>query len=328
MMLDSVKAKKILTDHLRSIGYKDNTIRVRLTELKAFFNYLEKTDLRDVNEDDIKGYIKYLSEQGYTGNTRITMTGAVRLLFRSLYLNEYIMRNPCQELPVKKKMQEKPKETFTKEQINNVLESIADLRDRTIYELLYSSGLRVSEAAKLKICDIDFESNMILVRQGKFRKDRIVPVSDVAITFLKRFLDGRVHKEESVFKLNKQTISKNFRSILRSNGIYKKGLSVHSIRHSIATHLLEAGAPLRYVQELLGHNSIETTAVYTHMLYDSLKRIYRTYHPRENEYFEEITEEYLEKIERFRNELMKEKKRSRKKYLSDQKRKLLKIEKK
>ena len=193
------------------------------------------------------------------------------------------------------------------------------LLKRAIFELIYSSGLRVSEAVNLNMSDIDFAGRILTVREGKGGRDRTVPFSEVAALFLKRYI-GKGRKEfvsairglpeEPLFlseygRLSSVTVRKYFKEILEKTNIKRKRLTVHSIRHSCATHLLEAGADVRYVQELLGHESIETTVKYTHLMMENLKRAYRSAHPRENEYYEEIDEEYLQNIENLKEEIVR-----------------------
>jgi len=141
-----------------------------------------------------------------------------------------------------------------------------------------------------------------LIRNSKFGKDRVVPITETAEKFLKRYLAGRSSKSEYVFlsangRITGSTVGHRFRDLLARHNMKRKNISAHSVRHSTATHLLEHGADVRYVQELLGHESIETTVRYTHTLHESLKRVYRIFHPRENEYFKEVDAEYVKKVE-------------------------------
>jgi site-specific recombinase XerD len=240
------------------------------------------------------------------------MLGALKLLFKGLYLLECIDINPCEDIVLYTKEKVKPKEIFSQKEIEKILDSIDNPCSRALFELMYSSGLRVSEAARLNIGDIDFENRLIHVRQAKFSKDRIVPMSKVAAFFVKEYLSGRSDPDQAVFfgrqgRLGTVGIRKRFTKILKKQKIYREGLSVHSIRHSTGTHLLENGADLRYVQELLGHKSIETTTVYTHLMYENLRRIYKTFHPRENEYFCEVNEQYLSRLDEFYSQLKKQK---------------------
>jgi site-specific recombinase XerD len=166
----------------------------------------------------------------------------------------------------------------------------------------------VNEAASLKVGDIDFEGRLMVVR-GKFDRDRMVPVSEVARDFLVRYLGDKIeHNEAWVFvgsrgstkggHLRSTSISERFRLRLREFGMDKPEISTHSIRHSTATHLLENGASIRHVQELLGHRSIESTVRYTHVMTDSLAKIYRRHHPREHELYEEVDEDYEARLSR------------------------------
>lgn len=319
------RAEILFKTYLTDTGYKAITASGKLRAVKRFLNWLKKSDLRDVTKNDIGSYIDYLksykSDRTKSGKLKakslIYLLIPVKQLFKCLYQYEKILINPVRDIAFKFAGADKPKKILTDAQVSQFLEKLEGVsrysfRDRTIYELIYSSALRVSEAANLKVEDIDFEGRLILIRQSKFYKDRIVPVSDVAITYVKKYLGKRIKKKDSpIFlgdqgKLGKQAIGVRFRKYLKRFKMYKEGLSVHSLRHSIATHLLEAGADLRYIQELLGHNSIETTARYTHCLYESLKRIYKSHHPRENEYYEEITEDLLLRLNRFKAELIKQ----------------------
>lgn len=179
--------------------------------------------------------------------------------------------------------------------------------------LMYSTGLRAGEALNLKVSDISFDDSLALIREGKFGKDRIVPVSQRAIGLLKEFI-GKTSRNRYVFlstlRANRLTVSavnRRLSKYLKMISLNKKGVTSHSIRHSTATHLLNRGADLRYVQSLLGHESIETTVVYTHVLGDKIKREYRSHHPRENTYFEEVDESYLRDILELEESLIKQK---------------------
>jgi site-specific recombinase XerD len=175
-----------------------------------------------------------------------------------------------------------------------------------LFELIYSSGLRVAEAASLKREDVNLDRREIIVR-GKGERDRLVPVSKLAAAFLELYLGQRIVPCMWVFPggsrgiqtgshIRPASISERFRDLLRRFDMDKKEISTHSIRHSTATHLLENGASVRHVQELLGHKSIETTVRYTHIQIDGLTKMYRKYHPREHELFETVDEEYYKQL--------------------------------
>jgi len=303
---------------MKSTGYKKNSMDTRQMEAEYFYNYLKKThninDFREVTKDHITAYLTHLNNtvctytnRPYAKNTISQKLSAIKLLYKSLYVNELILSNPAQGISYTPKGNEHRRETLKEEELNtflNILEkdNSCALRDRAMFELMYSSGLRCSEVASLTIGDIDFEERQILIRCSKFGKDRVVPITETAEKFLKRYLDGRSSKEEHVFlstngRITGSTVGHRFRDLLKKHNMKRKNISAHSVRHSTATHLLEQGADVRYVQELLVHESIETTVRYTHMLYDSLKRIYKRYHPRESEYFKEVDAEYVKKVE-------------------------------
>jgi len=303
---------------MQSTGYKKNSINTRLTETEYFYDYLKEKhdidDFREVTKDHIKDYIKYLhnticdyTKKPYAKNTISQKLSAIGLLCKSLYVNELILTNPAQGLRCKHKGDEHRRETLREEELSAFLDKLEQknrcaLRDRAMYELMYSSGLRCAEVANLTIGDIDFEERQILIRNSKFGKDRVVPITETAEKFLKRYLAERSNKSEYVFlskngRITGSTVGHRFRDLLQKHNMKRKNVSAHSVRHSTATHLLEHGADVRYVQELLGHESIETTVRYTHTLHESLKRVYRSYHPRENEYFKEVDASYIKKVE-------------------------------
>ena len=319
---------EIFKKYLEGLGNSDRMINRKTGIISHFFEVIGKSsDLRDVTTDDIKKYIvcldSYVSKS--TGRilarkTKKWYMGAINQLFRCFYVAELILSNPARDISVKFSGISKQKEIFGKEELCNLLDKIDindlyGLRNRAMFELMYSSGLRLSEVTNLNIADIDFENRMIFIRRSKYKKDRIVPVSNVAIRFLKLHIDRNGSKNEAVFlgnngeRIKKASVGRIFRGYLDDFGMYREGLSLHSIRHSTATHLLEAGADLRYVQGLLGHETIETTAGYTHVMYESLKKIYKSYHPRENEYYREVDGEYLNRLYRLKERINNIKKR-------------------
>lgn len=332
--LTPAKVKKIFGSFLEESGYKPNTIIGKLIYVKCFLNYLRQkkkaADLRDITRKKLRHFLDYLdsyvsqrTKKPLARRTRGMIFRVVKQLFGCLYQQELLLTNPVQNMRYKPRGDMLQRVVLSREQMAVFLDSIditrsGGLRERCIFELMYSSGLRSSEVANLNIGDIDFDSRMLLVREAKWGKDRVVPVSKVAIAFLKQFVIGRLtDREAPVFpgrrhgRIGINTINIMLKNRAVKLGMYKKGLSAHSIRHSVSVHLLGCGADLRYVQELLGHESIETTAGYTHELYDNLKKIYRSFHPRENEYYTEVDEDYLEQLGRFYRRLFYQKKKTR-----------------
>lgn len=322
----------LFENYLKGIGYKQATISAMKKAVILFADFMrnmKKENILDVTETDISNFVlsmkNSITQFGTplkAGSLRSTVS-KLRQFFKFLYRNEYLLNNPMEDFPEIKKIETR-KEIFTLEEMNELLDSIdvnkpGGLLKRTIFELVYSSGLRISEAANLNLTDIDLASRILAVRQGKGSKDRFVPFSDVAGLFLKKYIETErkaiakfpsFKDEGAVFlspygRIKSITIRCYFRDILNQAGIEKRNRTVHSIRHSTATHLLEAGADVRYVQELLGHESIETTVRYTHLMMENLKKAYKSAHPRENQYFEEIDDEYLLDIEKLKAEIIR-----------------------
>jgi site-specific recombinase XerD len=180
---------------------------------------------------------------------------------------------------------------MTEEEVARLIESALPkdnrdelgLRNRAILETFYSSGLRISELVALSLDDIDFISGIIKAK-GKGKKERVVPVGDIALTAIRKYLDQRKKQSNAVFlnKNGKRISTRGVRDVvekyLKSAGI-QRGVSPHTFRHSFATHLLDRGADLRTVQELLGHANLSTTQIYTHLTTEKLKNVYDKAHP-------------------------------------------------
>ena len=329
MKLTVERVRRVFERYLKQRGLKDGSIQGLNDSAGKFFSYVkeqkEEPDFRDITEEFIKGYLRFIvarvshkTGRRYAPKTQRSLFGAVRAVFQCLYVNELILTNPARRIVFRPKGAGKPKEIMSIEEIGSFLDSISPSqflgkRDRAMFELIYSSGLRAGEVSRLDVSDIDFENRMLQVRASKFGKDRVVPVSLVAAGFLKMYVGKR--KEGPVFRgqsgrLLPAGINTRFKKLLNDQGRCREGLSTHSIRHCTATHLLSGGADLRYVQELLGHDSIETTVIYTNELFENIRRIYKSHHPRENEYYREVDDEYLKRLSALRRALSRQKPRS------------------
>jgi integrase/recombinase XerD len=311
-------------DELQGKRYTEKTQKAAQSAQTAFLNWIEERGytLTEMSTMQLREYHGYLCRLRSKRSGELLAAKTIgdrfyqaKLLFSLLYRGEVIVTNPASALNLKasgrSSMQRRP---LTSEEITRFLEQIdcssgQGLKDRTLFELIYSSGLRVSEAAKLQVKDIDFERREIVVR-GKFDRDRVVPISKVAKAFLFYYLGDRKRQREAwVFcgsrgsksqygaHLQPGSISERFKTLLRRFEMDKKEICTHSIRHSTATHLLENGAGIRHVQELLGHKSIETTVRYTHIQIDSLIKIYRKHHPREHDLYEAVDESYRKRFD-------------------------------
>lgn len=331
------KAHKLFLSYRRKSGYKEKTVKSNGKKLKRFYGYLTGIagigDVREVDKKTVTDFLTWLNEivSERTGkllaaHTKREIFSLVRSLFRCLYVEELILVNPVQNVSYNPGRRTTQREIFSGDEIKRFLDGIDErkpfgLRDKAMFELIYSSGLRAGDVSNLDVNDVDFETRMMLLKQGKFSKDRVVPITKVALVFVKKYLEARRRKSTILFtgqmgmRLSTAAINRRCRKWLEQSGVYRKGLCVHSIRHTTAVHLLSKGADLRYVQELLGHESIETTVTYTHDLHENIKRIYKSYHPRENLYYQEVDERYLERLMRFKDVLGRQKTISRKKLM-------------
>jgi integrase/recombinase XerD len=313
-------------EYQRGRRLKEGTISKNLRALRFFYDSClesEREDLRELQEKDFIHFVDTLRSRNLSGETINLYLSSVRQFFIWLYKNDLIL-TPLAELVPSVKAFSKVKSIFTVEEIRAFLESMEVgryFRDRVFFELLYSSALRCSEALKTKWREVSLKNRTLKVSAGKGERDRYVPLSLVAAEFLKKWKrrtwegpDSYLFPGHHEGRIAYSSIAGRFKRHLERSGIEKEGLTIHSIRHSCATHLLEAGADVRYVNELLGHKSMETTVRYTHPSEESQRKAYRMYHPRENGYYREIDEEYEKDLETLRRRLEKaEKSRLRKK---------------
>ena len=321
---------KFYNNYQKGIGNSPKTISESNRTVTKFFGYLRdngKNQMPEVTSGDLADFIELIRGQKthygrpYSVSMTMAMVGYIRRFYLFLYRFEYILTNPFEEFNFELKGERPKREIFSKEEINQFLDAIdisspAGIRDRAMFELMYSSGLRRREIVNLEMADVDFVKRILFVRKGKGDKDRYVPFSESADVFLVKYIERVRSKIKSIqgknipafFLTEKGKISSNyvwfrFQKILKKCNLVHRRLTPHSIRHATATHLLEAGAGIRYVQELLGHESLNTTMIYTHMMLDNLKRVYKSYHPRENKYYIEIDDNYLEDISVLKTEL-------------------------
>ena len=257
----------------------DNTIDSYMRDLAQFAHYiLRMYDVppKKVEPEMISNYMSRLYELGREKSSQARALSGIKSFFNYLLLEEVIDSSPAELIEAPKSSRPLP-DTLSTEEIDRLIGSIEDsttkgLRDRAILEVLYSCGLRVSELCDLKLGDLFFAEGYIRVI-GKGNKQRLVPVSSIARSRIQLYMDVRQkekQKEEVLFlnnrgkKLTRVMIFTIIKQAAQRAGIDKK-ISPHTFRHSFATHLLEGGANIRQVQELLGHENILTTEIYTHL---------------------------------------------------------------
>ena len=263
-------------------GLSENTVDAYRRDLYDFAENLESQNLADINRVFISSYVRMLKERKLAPTTVIRKVASLRGFFKWVTSMNILEKNPASTLEQPKVPQRLPKVVSLKE-IETMLQADLSPLQTVMRELLYSCGLRVSELVNLKVNDIDLASKYVRCF-GKGSKERIVPVGMCAIRALEKYLPKR---ELILKKYNlsskKLLVLENGRFINRQdvyNFIHEQGkkinknISPHTLRHSFATHLLENGADLRVVQELLGHSDVSTTQLYTHISKKRLKEVY------------------------------------------------------
>ncbi|HQI17655.1 MAG TPA: tyrosine-type recombinase/integrase [Bacillota bacterium] len=264
---------KKMEEGLKLRGYSQKTIKSYMSHARLFLEYCGKNTNQLVKED-INYYLLYLLEQ--KGNTHSFVSQAVssiKFLFGKVLMKDDLTLNI-----VRPKKEKKLPEVLSQKEVRVILDNITNLKHKAILFLTYSSGLRVGEVVRLKLKDIDSDRMLIHVVQGKGRKDRYTVLSEVTLGVLREYVqkfkpaEWLFQGEEAGRHITERTVQRVFESAREKAGIQKK-VSVHSLRHSFATHLLEGGIDLRYIQELLGHESSKTTEIYTHVTKKSIKSI-------------------------------------------------------
>jgi len=272
--------------------YSENTIKAYNNDLKKFKNFIKNKTINNIDEKSIKDYIKYLNKENNDTKTISHNISTLRSFYKFLLIEKKVNKNPMEYIELPKTKKTLPK-TLSIEEIDKLLNiNLTDafsFRNKAMLELMYSSGLRVSELINVKIHDID-TSNCIIRIMGKGSKERIVPLGDYAIRYvelyLKEYREKLIKRELNDYlflnnhgnKMTRQGFFKILKQIAKEKNI-KTEFSPHTLRHSFATHLLNGGADLRSIQEMLGHSDISTTQIYTHVSKEKIKENYNNFHP-------------------------------------------------
>lgn len=262
-------------------GLAQNTILAYESDLIAFFDYFGG-EIENISRQNINSYIYYLKEKKYTATSVARKIASIRGFYRWVCVSGLLKQNPTEFLEQQKLPKKLPK-VLTADEMNKIFAQNLDLAQKVVVELLYGCGLRVSELVGIKPSDIDLNGKYLRCF-GKGAKERMVPLNKNAIDALKEYYPQR---EYIINKFNLPTkdllLHENGRNYTRQD-VWKfirnlgqklhKSISPHTLRHSFATHLLENGADLRVVQELLGHSDVATTQLYTHISKKRLKEVY------------------------------------------------------
>jgi integrase/recombinase XerD len=275
----------------------DNTIKSYETDIINLFKYLQEENILDLNlvtHMHFVSFFKLLKEIGLSNTSVARYYSSIKGFFSFLFLANYITSNPVEKISPPKLSRKLPP-VLTIKEIDKIFSKPDEstkfgIRDRAILEVLYACGLRVSELINLKTSDLSFENEAVRVL-GKGSKERIVPIGSSAIEKTKEYLlNSRplLDKGKSLnylflnirgTKLSRMGLWTIIKKYIREAEVFKE-VHPHTFRHSFATHLLEGGADLRAVQEMLGHSDISTTQIYTHIDRDFIKQEHKLYHPR------------------------------------------------
>ena len=274
-------------------NYSDNTIKSYESDLREFQEYLNKKDISMVNNDEIRKYFRTFDNKNERTLAR-TMS-SMRAFYDYLIKKNIIKVNPMDDINGPKIGKYLP-EVLTIDEVDRLLDitpkDAFTFRNRCILELLYSTGIRISELVGLKLENLSLNDSLIKV-MGKGSKERVVPLNDITTDYLRDYItDVRPKMLKKVQTdylflnnhgkpITRQAVFKMIKARALEVGI-KKNISPHTMRHSFATHMLEGGADIRFIQELLGHSDAQTTEIYTHIVNETLKKDYSEYNPRDN----------------------------------------------
>ena len=304
--LPAVPSSRLVTEFLTHLekekDQSPNTIGAYKRDLEAFVEFCNRYyggdwDFTRVDRLGLRGFLGEFERKGLARRTAARALSAVRSFYRYLQVHHDLAKNPLRAVKSPKLDKRLPKHLRIEEteRIFESAESAASdgefehLRDLAMLELFYSSGIRLSELRGLNLGSVDLLSDQVKVL-GKGRKERIVPVGSRAVKALRKYLVSREGvavkgpDRQAVFvsrrgrRLSPATIQRRIHRLYTAGGA--RGFRVHSLRHTFATHMMDAGADLRSVQEMLGHASLSTTQIYTHTSVERLKRVYRDAHPR------------------------------------------------
>lgn len=293
---------KRYVEYNQSIALSHHSIVNYLCDIRCFFSFLEEENIEDLKDIDRKVISKYQSfiyshPRGYKLRTQSKKITGVRNFFSFLDHEDYVLNDPSREIDLPKIPKELPLNVPTEDEMTKLIgkiniDSLLGLRNRAILELLYSTGIRSGELAALKLSSIDKDRGFLRIIKGKGSKDRVVPIGDLALKYIDLYL---THERPRLLKrrdyphlfitrrgkpVHQEDVPEIVQRCARDTGI-KRRITAHMIRHACATHMLRRSAPIRYIQELLGHGSLATTQLYTKVEIKDLKKIHHKTHPRE-----------------------------------------------
>ncbi|AKL97950.1 site-specific tyrosine recombinase XerD [Endomicrobium proavitum] len=292
-----IDLKKTIADFISYIiiekGLAKNTALAYKSDLSKFFVYAQKKNIAVENfeHNDITDFLWEIKNEGLKPRSLYRMMETLRQFYKFLIVEELIKTNPTVYLTAPKIPEHLPG-MLSSEEVDALLTSVSatdetNIRNRAMLELLYATGLRVSELINLKFSNINLEECFLKVL-GKGSKERLIPFGNKAKDFINVYLKKRKPKsgeEDNIFitrlgkKISRIEFWRQLKNIAKNAGIVKN-ITPHTLRHSFASHLLSGGADIRFVQEMLGHSSISTTQIYTHLDNAKIKSQHKKFHPR------------------------------------------------
>ncbi|EKN87845.1 putative site-specific tyrosine recombinase XerC [Leptospira interrogans str. 2003000735] len=292
-------------DKQKSLGISIHTIRCQRFYLEVYFKWCMERGIEDPNQMTmslVDRYGKYVSQyrnqvtkKVITPETQNNLLINMKTFYEWMQRREYIGKNPCWDMRLVKTPKRIPRNILKVEEVEKIL-SVPDLesglgvRNRAILELFYSTGIRLFELQKLKISDVDLVNRTVFILEGKRRQDRLIPISERASDWIRKYLeevritlvkepdDGILFVSVRGGKMDKSRISEVVKAAKEKAGVEKKG-STHMFRHTTATLMLDNGADIRHVQEMLGHQDLNSTQIYTHVAIRKLQEVYENTHP-------------------------------------------------
>jgi integrase/recombinase XerD len=294
---------------MRIRNYSDFTVTTQASYLSTFIDWASKRSLArpsDITKPILERYQRHLfyyrkaDGKAIAASTQHKAGVCLRSWFKWLARNNHILYNPASDLELPKLEKRLPKSVLTQSEAESVmlqpdLNDPIGIRDRAILEVFYSTGIRRSELTDLGVYDIDPDAGTLIVRQGKYKKDRIIPIGDRAIEWTEKYIydirpDYVTGRDEGILFLsrygntmNKEHLSSTVANYFKQAKIHKGG-SCHVFRHTLATLMLDNGADIRYIQVMLGHASVKTTEIYTQVSIKRLKAVHNLTHPAQASY--------------------------------------------
>jgi integrase/recombinase XerD len=256
---------ELIRQYLDEVRYSTRTNESYLALLELFFKYYNEKDPLDISMDEVSEFVyDFIVTNGYSVSYQNQMISAIKTYYRisgKKKIDLELIERPRRSRALPK--------VFSKEEVKRILNSTRNTKHKLLLWIIYSCGLRRSEATNIRLNDLDRDRSVLHIREGKGRVDRIVPVSGKVWDKLDEYIDGfhpvnYLFEGQSGGRYSVESVYRVFKDALYKAGI-KKDVGVHSLRHSYATHLHETGLDIRYIQELLGHRSSRTTEIYTHV---------------------------------------------------------------